>query len=118
MTSANLKTGLWIAAKQRELNSQGPVLIALRKGDPDAGTLLLRVEVSEGEKIFTQGRDLDGEPCWHPVLSGDAVSAQDAADYCEKRLKTDPDLWIMSLDLAAKADPAGPLLGLRVDTGT
>lgn len=113
--TANLKTSIWVAAKQRELNAEGPVLIAIRKGDADAGTILLRVETQDGEHVFTQGRTLDGEPCWHPVLSGRAVPPFEAAEYCDKRLRSDPDLWILSLDLAAKATAAGPLLGLAVE---
>ncbi|MCR9254807.1 MAG: DUF1491 family protein [Alphaproteobacteria bacterium] len=115
MTSANLKTGIWVSAKQRQMNGDGPVLIALRKGDADAGTLILRVETPEGERLFSQGRTLDGEPCWYAVLDGRAVPPFEAAEYCEKRVRTDPDLWVLSLDLAAKADPEGPLLDLPVE---
>jgi len=113
---ANLKTGLWVAAMQRRMNGDGPVLIAVRKGDPDGGTLLLRVETPEGERLYTQGRTLDGDPCWYPVLNGAAVPVSEAVAYCDKRLTVDPDLWVLSLDLAARADPDGPLLDLPVQS--
>ena len=93
----------------------GPVLISLQKGDPDAGTLILRVETPEGSAFYPRPHPRR-RPCWYPVLNGGTVPAFEAADYCEKRLKSDPDLWILAFDLAANADPSGPLLDLPVET--
>ena len=49
--------------------------------------------------IHELGRDAKGELAWAQPLAG-WTDEKRAADWCDKQVKFDPDLWIVELDIA------------------
>ena len=72
----------------------------LRKGDPDRGALILIVG-SRGQHIAFLERSLsaDGAYRWQQVGPGPGAGTETIADWSQKRVNFDSDLWLIELDI-------------------
>ncbi len=72
--------------------------MVLARGDATAGALLIQLaERGEAGALLERQLDRDGAYRW----SAAGPENPDArADYLAKRRRTDPDLWILELDVA------------------
>jgi len=98
MADARLKTGIWVSSALRMANIAGRSGAVLRRGDADAGGVLIVLRRRDGLRVLTQARGADGEMGW---LRGTGVSPvdQDAADaYIARQVDRDPDLWVVEVD--------------------
>ncbi len=95
-----LPAQLEAAGLLRRAEAEGGFGTILRKGDPDRGALLLFV-ARRGEHAACLERTLgpDGAYRWHMV--GPAAGADYAAlaDWSQKRIRFDEDLWLIELDI-------------------
>lgn len=93
-----LSTGLWAGALIRRVEAGGGFAMVLRRGDRDGGAVLVKVfDRGSGDvRLYSETRAPDGEPAWmQPVPDAD----QDAVDaYVERRLRFDPDLWVIEVE--------------------
>ncbi|HLJ63776.1 MAG TPA: DUF1491 family protein [Stellaceae bacterium] len=94
-----LKTGLLVQAALRLANAQSIAMVVVRRGDADAGTLLVKVNRREfGVMVLTQVRTAQGEPAWLRA-TGPAPIEEAAADaYITRQIARDPDLWVIEID--------------------
>ena len=98
MREARVKAGLWVSMALRMGDQDGRPGMVLRKGDPDAGGVLLVLRGREGLSVLSQVRAADGSPAWMRG-TGPAPVTQDAADaYVAKQIRFDPDLWVLEFD--------------------
>lgn len=68
--------------------------------------VVLKVTVPfQGAKLFTQSRDLEGNPCWIAGGSGALLSEEEATAYIERQLKRDPDLWVIEVESRTGDNP-------------
>jgi hypothetical protein len=97
-----LPTDVWVAALVRRAQQGGAFPAVIRKGDPRAGTVLVKVlNRREGwAKLLAEATRGDGERVWmQPVAS---VDEPDLDAYIARQVRVDPDLWVVEID-----DPAG-----------
>jgi len=93
-----VKAGLWISMALRLGDRAGRPGTIVRKGDADAGGILLVLHGREGLSVLSQVRAADGAAAW---MRGTGVAPvdQEAADaYIARQLRFDPDLWVIEFE--------------------
>lgn len=94
--AADLKTRIWVAALIRRAEVAGAFAVVVRKGNPDAGTVLVTVRVPNGQTtLYRPVRNMAGKRVWWP--KGPAQET-DIMEYIVKRLEGDPDLWVVEIE--------------------
>ncbi|NQV21313.1 MAG: DUF1491 family protein [Rhodospirillales bacterium] len=99
MVAAKLKTGLWVKARIRQCDVDGIPAMVLRRGDPDAGAILVKLNrLNTGCRVFTQFRNMEGETTWVSA-TGDAPVDDKAADaYIARQASRDRDIWVLEIE--------------------
>jgi hypothetical protein len=98
-----LKAGVWVSAQVRLCGSLLLPVYVARKGDPDAGTILIkRVFGMSGCEVLAQARQPDGSLGWMRATGTIPVPEAEAEIYIERQLKFDPDIWVIEIE-----DPQG-----------
>lgn len=112
MSEPSLKAGLWVSAHVRLCDLQSLPAVVRRKGDPDAGSIVLRIDRLNGRsRVLSQVRDAEGRRCWLSALGTEPAPDADVEGYIERRLKTDPDIWIVEIeDRDGRYEPDAPIL--------
>ena len=60
-----LTTGLWVSAQVRLCDRAFIPATVVRRGDPDAGTVLLKINrFEDGVTVYAQTSTLNDEPAW------------------------------------------------------
>lgn len=98
---ARLPAHAEISALIRQVSVQGGFAAVLQKGERDAGTILV-VTRWQGEpaRCFERVPTLDGSRPWREAVRQDERQPRKLDEYLEKRMRQDPDLWIIELDIA------------------
>ncbi len=97
-----------IKALIRRVHDAGGSAMVLAKGDAMSGAILV-VTLERGRDPACWERSFDGQgltPCG-PRDS----SPQDVEDYWRRRRKSDPDLWVVELDIASAERFAAETIG-------
>lgn len=107
-----LSTDLWVRAHLRRLIASAIPATVARKGSPESGTVLLKLNLLQsGVKVLSQIRDLEGRLGWMTAFEGQAVSEAEADAYLERQVARDPDLWIIEIeDRQGRHGFDGPIL--------
>ncbi len=98
MSEPRIKAGLWVQAALRLGQADGRYGVVIRKGDADAGGVLVVLRGHSGLMVLTQIRDASGEPAWLRGTGDVAVEEPVADAYIAKQLKYDADLWVIEFD--------------------
>lgn len=99
----DLKARFWIDALRWRAEAAGASVYVARRGDPDAGAVLVKVLLARGAaRLFAPVRNFEGERVWAQPLGEGPVPEADAVAYAERRAERDPDLWVVEID-----DPRG-----------
>ena len=72
--------------------------MVIRKGDPRAGAVLVKVVDRRAgiARLYSEATRGDGERVWmQPVASNEEA---DLDAYAERALRIDPDVWIVEID--------------------
>ncbi|MCW5751325.1 MAG: DUF1491 family protein [Alphaproteobacteria bacterium] len=112
MSEPRLRTGIWVQALIWRCGQQGVAATVVRRGDGDAGAVLLKINRRGGVfTVLTQTRAPDGAPAWsRGITGGEDEAAADA--YIARQVKRDPDLWVIEIeDPAGERFLDGPILG-------
>lgn len=103
MTQARLKAEIWVRAQLRLCDQAFLPAVIRRKGDPDAGAVLIKIDRLDGTCIvLSQIRANNGELAWMRATGDDPASDADGEDYIARQLKYDPDIWVVEIE-----DPQG-----------
>lgn len=95
-----LATGLFIQALRRSAEVSGGVCTVIARGDPVSGAvLLLCVERGVGKAMYELGYDPAGQLQWRDAHR--PKPDPDLGTYLAKRRQSDPDLWVIELDIPA-----------------
>jgi hypothetical protein len=92
-----LASHVLVGALLRRVDQAGGFAMVLQKGDATSGTILVKC-LEKGLKtgLFERIPDFEGgyrlTPCG-PMLD------EDDGPYVERRLRSDPDLWLIELDI-------------------
>lgn len=99
--SARLTTQMLVSALLRRVEREGGFATVLHKGDPIGGVILVQL-LHHGtfQGLLERMTGLDGHQSLVPC--GPQSSSQDIEinDYISRRRRSDPDLWLVELDIA------------------
>jgi len=108
MAEPRLKSGLLARALMRQAELNGRSAMMLRRGDEDAGAILLVLRDRRGGvSVLAQTRDAEGRAAWSRGTGPDAVDDAAADAYVARARDRDPDLWVIEIE--------GPDLALPVE---
>lgn len=96
----DLKTDIWAAALIRRAQVAGASAFVGRKGDPDAGAVLVKVATLNGKaRLYAPALGGDGERVFLDLSAGQLGNEEQAVDaYARKRAAGDPDLWVIEIE--------------------
>ena len=96
-----LASSVLASALLRRAQQEGGFGAVLAKGDPTAGAIVV-ILAEKGRKACFLERLLqpDGSYSWQPSRQ-EVENEQDFNSFLERRRKSDPDLWILELDIAS-----------------
>ncbi len=99
---ARLKSRLRVQAAVRACAARGVSATVVRKGDDDAGSILVKQNMrANGFRVLAQVRDADGARAWL-AGTGEAPVAEPIADaYIARQVGRDSDLWVIEIEDAA-----------------
>lgn len=113
MPAPRLKTDLWAAALLRRWNHDTAVVATLvRRGDADAGSVLLKISRLDGTAtVLSQTVTAEGERAWMRGTGAAPVADAEAEAYIQRQRKRDPDLWVIEIeDRRGRFAPDEPVL--------
>jgi len=97
--SPNLKSGIWVQAQLRLCDQRCIPFVIVKKGDPDAGAVLLKIVIAREDcRVYSRAYTLDGERGWFCGTGAVAVSEDVADAYIEKQLNYDRDIWVIEIE--------------------
>ena len=98
MTTPRIKAGIWVGMALRMGNADGCYGTVVRKGDPDAGGVLVVLRNRDGVSVLSQLRSSEGELAWMRATGPAAVDDPTADAYIARQVKFDPDLWVLEFE--------------------
>jgi hypothetical protein len=105
MGEPRIKAGIWVSAAIRQGNVLGKPGLVVRKGDQDAGGLLVILRGRAGNVVLTQFRESDGQLAWMRGSGAEPLSEAATDEYVAKQIRYDPDLWVIEFDAADYLPP-------------
>ena len=93
-----VKAGLWVSMALRLGDQDGRPGMVLRKGDPDAGGVLVVLHGRLGMVVLSQSRGAEGEMTWVRATGAAAVDQAAVDAYVQRQLGYDPDLWVVEFE--------------------
>jgi hypothetical protein len=98
MAEARVKAGIWVQVALRLGNAAGRYGAVLRRGDEDAGGILVVLGGREGLSVLSQMRGSDGKVDWLRATGPGPVDQAAADAYVERQVRFDPDLWVLEFE--------------------
>ena len=96
---SRLAAGVLVSALIRRVQAAGGHAMVLAKGDATAGALLIQLaERGVAGALLERTLDAKGDYVWTPAGPSEARD-----DYVARRRRSDPDLWVIELDIADAA---------------
>jgi hypothetical protein len=107
-----VKASLWVSAQIRTCGLQALPAVVRRRGDPDAGSILIRLDRLNGQSVvLSQSRDAQGRQVWMGSNDAEPMPDADVEKYFERRIKSDPDIWIIEIeDRDGRYQPDAPVI--------
>jgi hypothetical protein len=96
--AARVKAGLWVGMALRLGDSDNRPGVVLRKGDPDAGGILVVLRGRDGLSVLSQVRAGEGDAAWLRATGPGAVDQDTADSYVARQVGRDPDLWVLEFE--------------------
>ena len=107
-----LKSELWVSALIRRAQGLGAFATVLRKGDDQAGVVLIIIRDGNDLAYLAPERNFSGERVWWKT----AMTNQSELDErLNRRVDEDPDIWIVEIESDKSAEM---LIGESVTDGT
>jgi hypothetical protein len=98
MSEPRVKAKLWVQMALRLGDVDGHPGMVLRRGDPDAGGVLVVLHGRDGCCVLSQVRAGEGDVSWMRA-TGAVPVGQDVVDaYVARQVSRDPDLWVIEFE--------------------
>lgn len=93
-----VKSEIYIQALVRRVYAAQAAAYVVRRGDSDAGGMLIRINRLDGcSGILTMFTDMQGERGWRVSLAA-STPDQDVEAFLEREVARDPDVWIVEIE--------------------
>ena len=89
---------MWVSAALRLAFADGRGGAVLRRGDADAGGLLVVLRGAAGLCVLSQVSAADGATAWMRATGAEPVAQAVADSYVDRQVSRDPDLWVVEFD--------------------
>jgi hypothetical protein len=96
-----LTADVWVTAQVRLCDAHFIPMVVARRGDPDAGAILVRlVRGLRSNLLLARHTQPDGSIGWMSVGGDDDAPIDDetADAYIARQVDRDPDLWVLDVD--------------------
>ncbi len=94
-----LKSEIWVKAHLRRCQSAGAFATIARRGNREAGAVLLKLTVAGvGVEVLARRRDQNGVQVWYPASGPEPLPEADADAYIARQIGYDPDLWVLEIE--------------------
>nr|WP_241004139.1 DUF1491 family protein [Magnetospirillum aberrantis] len=94
-----MKAKLFVHAAIRRCGIEAIPAVVARKGDEDAGTILVKVNRCDGTaEVYTQARDGTGRLGWLKSTGAEPVDDSRAEAVIARARDVDYDLWVIEVD--------------------
>ena len=98
---ARLASGLLVNALVRRVHAEGGNAAVLARGDSQSGTILvLTLDRGANARFFERVQGPEGVPVLTSVGVRAGQEMASITDYWQRRRSSDPDLWVVELDVA------------------
>lgn len=85
----------------RQTQALGGFAMVLHKGEADSGTILIVILDNQSlGQLFERMPQLDGTRKWTRIKAQDPENKQEFEEYLTRRMRQDPDVWIVELTIA------------------
>ena len=81
--------------------------VVVRKGDADAGGILVKLYGRSACVVLSQFRDMEGNLVWMRATGPEPVPEEVADSYINRQIRFDPDLWVLEFDAVDYVPPFG-----------
>jgi hypothetical protein len=99
MTEPRLKAELWVSMALRMGDRGGRPGVVVRKGDPDAGGILVVLHGRDGLlSVLSQIRGANDEMAWMRATGAVPVDQVAADAYVARQVSFDPDIWVVEFE--------------------
>jgi hypothetical protein len=106
-----LKSGLWVQALIRRYDRQAIPATVVRKGDADAGAIVVKINRRErGCVVLDRTQDLAGALTWRRATGAEPVDEAAADAYIARQAARDPDLWVVEIESGGEVDLDGTVV--------
>lgn len=106
-----LKSEIWVSALIRRTQARGGFAMVLRKGDDQAGIVLIIIRQGSDLAYYAPERDFTGERVWWKNRVADQAELDGRLN---RRVDEDPDIWIIEIESEASPET---LIGETVTDG-
>ena len=98
MSDPRVKAKLWVQMALRMGDVGGRPGAVLRRGDPDAGGVLVVLRGRDGLCVLSQVRAGEGAVSWMRASGAAPVDQESADAYVARQVGRDPDLWVIEFE--------------------
>lgn len=98
MSEPRIKAKLWVQMALRLGDVGGTPGAVLKKGDADAGGVLVVLRGREGLVVLSQVRVGEGDVSWMRGTGAGIVDQEVADAYVARQVARDPDLWVVEFE--------------------
>ena len=98
MSEPRIKAKMWVQMALRMGDIDGRPGAVLRRGDPDAGGVLVVLRGRTGLSVLSQVRAGEGDVAWMQATGAAAVSQEAVDAYVDRQVGRDPDLWVLEFE--------------------
>jgi hypothetical protein len=110
--TARLASSVLVGGLIGKAEGEGGFGAVLAKGDPTAGSIILiLVERGANPCLFERIVQPDGRYSWRPTRQA-VGSYEEVAQLIARRRRSDPDLWVVELDIPSAERFAAEMNGL------
>ena len=103
MGASRIRTDFWVSAYIRRLGVAGVVAVLRRRGAPEAGAVMIKVDRLDGTAVLfgpapqSEAAE-DGDRTFAPVHRDPQIDAFAAEEKLKREVGFDPDLWIVEVE--------------------
>ena len=99
MAEPRLKSRLSVMAAVRLCQTRGLFATIARKGDEDAGAILVKQNlIGGGFRVLTQVRSVEGKLGWMAGTGREPVEEAEADAYIARQIDRDWDIWVVEIE--------------------